>query len=134
MLNFVDPTEVKLPNPENRDATYSLNLCQSRLNTFLTTYKKEGKATPNLLVRRNNGLNLALKIANETAQLVPIEEGTTESIAEQIENVIRQLPIYKTPLHEFYLWVAENTGKKKDMRTPRPEIDWNVETGLEEAS
>ena len=103
MLNFVDPTQVKLPNPENRDATYSLNLCQSRLNTFLTTYKKEGKATPNLLVRRNNGLNLALKIANETAQLVPIEEGTTESIAEQIENVIRQLPIYKTPLHEFYL-------------------------------
>ena len=77
---------------------------------------------------------LILKIANETAQLVPIEEGTTESIAEQIENVIRQLPIYKTPLHEFYLWVAENTGKKKDMRTPRPEIDWNVETGLEEAS
>ena len=133
MLNFVDQLRSNYLIQRIEDSLYSLNLVSIKTTHFLTLIRKM-KATPNLLVKRNNGLNLALKIANETAQLVPIEEGTTESIAEQIENVIIQLPLYKKPLHEFYLWVAENTGKKKEKRTPRPDIDWNVETGLQEAS
>ncbi|MDC0198617.1 hypothetical protein OAJ85_00470 [Pseudomonadota bacterium] len=143
MLNFIDPQEVKIETVKTENTT--LNLVQTRLRTFLKKYKThtkelaEGKdkseissVTPNLLVKRTNGLNLALKIANETAQLVPIEEGTRDEIAIQIENVIQELPDYRPQLHQFYLWVAENTGKKKQDRTPRPQISWS--TQLQEAS
>ena len=42
MLNFVDPTEVKLPNPENRDSLILLTYVNQDLTHFLT-YKKMEK-------------------------------------------------------------------------------------------
>ena len=132
MLNFVNPKSVSVPSKEERDEDYSLNLVLTRLRKFHRQYKKDGKGYPNLLVNRTNGLNLAIKIANETAQFVPIDE--SKSILEQIENTIQDLPLYKRQIFEFYSWVSQNTAKKKAERTPLPDIDWNVETGLQEAS
>jgi len=118
-MELINPNSVSRPDSKDKTADDVLEMVRARLKKQSDYLRGEiDSPGATLLVKRTNGLNLAIKIANETWKLAPMKEGTPKALAKQIDKASELLNDYKAELFHFYQWVASNVGKKKADRTP----------------
>ena len=123
-LTLLNPNDVAMPSKAELTAENNLKTIQNTLKNFLAWHYDSGikmsKTKPrNLIVSRENGRNLAIKISNHTWNLIPLDE---RADVDQIREVIEELPIYKDRLFEFKKWCNKVTGIKDGAKNnPRPE-------------
>jgi len=118
-MQFINPKSVSRADSTDKTADDVLEMVRARLkkqSDYLRGEIESPGAT--LVVKRTNGLNLAIKIANETWKLAPLKDGSNKQLAKQIDEASELLQDYKEELFHFYQWVASNVGKKKADRTP----------------
>lgn len=119
---FINPLPVGTKEKTSEDVLMMVKARLQKQANYLKASEDERKKMTrgaNLIVKRSNGDNIAIKIANETWKLWPITVGSEDpAIADEIENCIRALEDHKDQLYDFYKWVSENVGKKKDERQP----------------
>ena len=129
MLNLINPNELQFPNKVELTPEANLKTIQNTLRNFLAHHYDSGikltKNKPrNLVVVRNNGRNLAIKIANETWNFFPLIDEKDD--VEQIRHCIEGLTDYKDSLYNVKLWCNSITGKTKAQKKdfPRPEASF----------
>jgi hypothetical protein len=141
MLIFINVNDAKTASKKVKNPESVLEKTQNRIRNYVAwTYGVGNKITthkPATIVVKRDVANkekrlLAIKIANETFNFVPLDRDKDE--AEQILEISEGLAYYKTQIWHFSQWVDFNVGKPKDQRMSRPE---NFETpiaSLSEAS
>jgi len=123
-LTLINPNDVKMPSKAELTPENNVKTIQNSLKNFLAWYYDTGIKTSNtkprnVVVQRDNGKNLAIKISNHTWNLVPLDY---RDDVEQIREVIRDLPEYTERLFAFKKWCNKITGVKDGAKKhPRPE-------------
>ena len=123
-MQFINPDSVQRADSKNKTPLEVLDMVRARINKqsqyLRATQDEREKMTrgANLLVKRSNGLNLAIKVANETFKLAPLSGEKDKELASQVDEASAKLDDYKDELFHFYKWVASNVYKKKEDRTP----------------
>lgn len=123
-LTLINPNDLAMPGKQELTPESNLRTIKNNLKNFLAWYYDTGnKLTQteprNIIVMRENGRNLAIKISNETWNLIPLKD---DNDVEQINNVIEELDEYKERLYQFKLWCNKITGVKNGRTIhPRPQ-------------
>ena len=139
MLNLIGISKAQVRVKQAKTEDSVLEFVRDRIRNYLAHHYGEGNklstTSAQLVVKRFiDGVErrvLAIKIANETWNFVPLE--TDRDDVEQIQAVIEGLEEYKTQLFNFSKWVDFNVGKKKENRIPRPD-SWDSAPTLEEVA
>ena len=113
-LTLINPNDLAMPGKQELTPESNLRTIKNNLKNFLAWYYDTGnKLTQteprNIIVMRENGRNLAIKISNETWNLIPLKD---DNDVEQINKVIEELDEYKERLYQFKLWCNKITGVK----------------------
>ena len=123
-LTLIKSTDVDYPSKAKLTPENNIQTLQNTLKNFLAWHYDSGtkltQSKPrNLVVKRSNGRNLAIKISNHTWNLVPLTNERDD--VEQIKEVIEELPHYSDRLFAFKKWCNLITGVKDGAeKHPRP--------------
>ena len=124
-LTLINPSDVDYPSKAELTPENNIRTLQNKLKNFLAWHYDSGtKLTQtkprNVVVKRSNGRNLAIKISNHTWNLVPLTNERDD--VEQIKKVIEELPLYSDRLFAFKKWCNLITGVKDGKnKHPRPQ-------------
>ena len=124
-LTLINPSDVDYPSKAELTPENNIRTLQNKLKNFLAWHYDYGtkltQSKPrNVVVKRSNGRNLAIKISNHTWKLVPLTNERDD--VEQIKEVIEELPLYSDRLFAFKKWCNLITGVKDGKnKHPRPQ-------------
>ena len=124
-LTLINPSDVDYPSKAELTPENNIRTLQNKLKNFLAWHYDSGtkltQSKPrNVVVKRSNGRNLAIKISNHTWNLVPLTNERDD--VEQIKKVIEELPLYSDRLFAFKKWCNLITGVKDGKnKHPRPQ-------------
>ena len=124
-LTLINPSDVDYPSKAELTPENNIRTLQNNLKNFLAWHYDSGtkltQSKPrNVVVKRSNGRNLAIKISNHTWNLVPLTNERDD--VEQINKVIEGLPLYSDRLFAFKKWCNLITGVKDGAeKHPRPQ-------------